>query len=218
MKRSERHQLKRDELIASLNKLASLIKERSQMFIIGGAAILVIILVIFGVKFFKSQSLKAEGHLLSEVIKLSSDLRKNPENIKKLEELAVKGDSSRLAYVKLGEYFIEKGEFGKAISYLEKATKKKGDLFYAQSMNLIAQVHMEQKAYDEAIETYKKMEKENPEGYSRDIILYHKAEALEKMGNTEEALVIYKQLEKEFPETYFGHDAAGKINELEEIK
>ena len=132
--------------------------------------------------------------------------------------MASKGDTSRLAYIKLGEYFIEKGNFEKAISYLKKATDKKGDLFYAQAMNLIAQVYMAQKAYDKAIEIYETIEKESPEGYPLDIILYHKADALKKKGNPELAQASYKKLETEFPETYFGHDAASKISALEETK
>jgi TolA-binding protein len=74
------------------------------------------------------------------------------------------------------------------------------------------------KNYDQAIALYAKLEKEKPEDYAFEVILFHKAEALEGKGDKAEALAVYKKLQQDYPQSYYGYDASDRVRKLEAAK
>lgn len=215
MKRIKRKQLKEDELISTVGRIVNFVKKRTREFIALGVVIVLVILVFVGARLVKIHNIKKESHILGQILELRSELDDNPENVGELERLADKGKFSRLAYLLLAGYWVEKGNFDKAEKSLQQITKGKKDIFYYQAQDLLAQVHMKRKDFDKALQIYKEIEEENPEEYTLDAILFHQAEAFEQKGNIEEALTLYRKVQEEYPQTYFGYDAAQKVEELE---
>ncbi len=218
MKRIKRKQLKEDEFITTINKIMNFAKKRARELLAFGVVIILAILIFAGARFIKVQNIKKESRMLGQILELQSNLDEGPENLKKLEELAVKGKYSRLASLLLAGHWVEKGDFDKAQKSIQKVTKGKRDIFYFQAQDLLAQIHMKQMDFDKAINIYKKIEEENPEEYALDAVLYRLADAHEQKGNVEEALALYKRVQQEYPQTYFGYDASQKINKLEPKK
>lgn len=219
MKRIKRKQLKEDELVTTLTKLIRFARKREKELIIAGGVIIVMILAFVGTRLVRSQHLKKESRFISQVVKLSSELESNPQNLAELEKLANgQGQYAKLASVILGNYWLEKGELDKAEKILKKVSAKKKDLFYYQSRDLLAQLYLKRKDFDQALKIYKKLEEEKPEAYTLDAILFHKAEVLEKKGDFQQALSLYKRIQAEFPQTYFGYDASQKAKKLESKK
>ncbi|MFB0564942.1 MAG: tetratricopeptide repeat protein [Candidatus Aminicenantaceae bacterium] len=218
MKRIKRKQLKEDEFVTTINKIIRFIKKRTKELIALVVIVLIGILIFAGVRFVKSRINKREARTLSQIIKLNSELNDNPDSVEKLEELAGGGKFSALANVYLATYWIENGDFDRAISLLEKVEKGKKDIFYFQAKDLLAKIYMRKKNYDKAIEIYKRIEEDNPSVYSLDVILFNLAEAYEKKGDVEGALALYKRIKEQFPMTSYGYDASQKVLRLEKEK
>ena len=102
--------------------------------------------------------------------------------------------------------------------YLDEIAVGKKDLIYYQAEDLKGQIFISQENYDDAITLYGKLEEENPKEYVLDAVLFHKAQAHEKKGETAEALLLYKRLQEEFSQTYYGYDASAKVLNLEQKK
>jgi len=218
MKRLKRKQLKSDEFVTTFGKVVNFMKKWKREFKIGGVALLIVIFAFLCMQFIQSKTLKKQNILLGDIFRLSSELNESPEKIVELENLAGNGKYSRLGFLKLGIYWFEQGDFVKALDQLNKIASKKKDLLYYQAQDLTAQIFGEQKDYDRAIEIYETIEKEEPDGYSLDALLFHKAETLEDKGDTELALAVYKKIQEDFPQTYYGMDASSKVIDLEEKK
>jgi tetratricopeptide (TPR) repeat protein len=215
MKRIVRKQLKEDEFVSGFNKAVHYIRTHTRELTTFFVAIVVLAAFIFGVKFVSRQNLKKESQLLTQILELRTDLDEKPENVAKLEELAGRGKFSRMAYTALASYWIENGDLDKAQTYLEEFPQKQRDVLYYQAQNLLAQVHFKKKDYEKAIEIYRRIEEEDPENYSLEVVLFHRAEVHEEMGETDEALALYRKLQEEYSQTYYGFDASQKIKELE---
>lgn len=218
MKRIKRKQLKEDELITTVGKIINFVKKRARELIAVGVVIGLVILIFAGARLIKIQNVKKESRLLAQILKLDSELDENSENIENLKKLASKGKFSRLAYLRLASYWVEKGDFDKAEKSLLKVAQGERDIFYYQAQDLLAQIYIKRKDFDKAIDIYKKIEEENPKEYTLDAVLFHKAEALEQKGDIEEALSLYKKVQEEFPQTYFAYDASQKVSKLEQKK
>jgi tetratricopeptide (TPR) repeat protein len=218
MKRLKRKQLKEDEFVTTFNKIVNFLKKWKREFLMGGVALLCALLIFAGFQLIKSQNLKKQNILLNKIFQLSSELSENPDKIAELEELAGRGKYSRMAYLQLGIYWFEQGDFEKALAQLNNIPANKKDLLYYQAQDLAAQIYAEQEKYDEAIKVYEKIEEEKPKDYALDTVMFRKAEALEEKGDTEQALALYKKIQDNFPQTHFGRDASQKITQLEEKK
>jgi predicted negative regulator of RcsB-dependent stress response len=215
MKRKKRKQLKEDELVTTVNKIVAFLKKHTRELFTFGIVVLLIFLIIIGSKFMRLQSTKKENRLLSQILKVNSELNENPENVAKLEELAGNGKFTRVGYILLATHWIENGDLDKAVASLEKIKKSKKDLFYYRAQDLMATIQFKRKNYDEAIEIYKQIEKEKPKDFSLEVILFHRAEIHEEKGEKEEALTLYKRIQEEFPQTYYSMDASRRIEKLE---
>jgi len=218
MKRIKRKQLKEDELVTTFNKILRFASKRSRELIAIATAIVLIIVIIVGVRLVKAHNIKKESRILGEILELASNIKENPENIQKLEDMAGKGKFSRLAYLQLAGYYVEIGDLRKAEAYLKRVSDKKKDLSYYQAQDLLAQIHIKKGDYDKAIDIYQKIVKEKPQEYVMDAVLFRQAEALEQKGNIDEALALYKKIQEDYPQTFFGYDASQKVQKLGEKK
>jgi predicted negative regulator of RcsB-dependent stress response len=214
MKRTTKKHLKEDKLQMTATNIVEFSREHTKEISIAGAGVAVLILAFIVFQVISVQQTKKENRILDHILTLSSEVRENPEKIAELEELAGKGRFSRIGYLELAKYWFEKEDFAKVTAYLDEMSKGKKDLVYYQAQDLMGQVYISQNDYDNAIALYGKLEEKNPKEYVLDAVLFHKAHAHEKKGETEEALVLYKRIQEEFSQTYFGYDASVKVLDL----
>jgi len=215
MKRIKRKRLKEDEFVSTMAKVVNYAKGHTREITAVASALLVIVAVLIVVRWVQARTASRHSRLLGEILEISAQLKENPGRLAELEKLAGEGKYSRMAYIKLAAYHIEKGETEKARDYLGKIPAREKDLLYYQSRDMLAQILVTEGAYDQAIEIYKKIEEEKPEDFALDIALFHEAQAYEKKGDDEEALVLYRRIQEEYAQTYFGLEAAQKVGELE---
>ena len=217
MKKVVKKQLKEDEFLTTVNKIIRFASKRKKELLAGLGAVVVIILIILGIRLIKTQQVKKESALLTDIFQLSTEILDNPEKLTELEELAGNGKFARVATIRLASYWYEKENFVKAEELLSKFPSSKKDLFYYQARDLQAQVLRKQNKLDEALAIYTAI-MENPENYSLDVVYSHMAELYEEKGDSAKALEFYKKLQEEFAQSYYAYDAASKIRELEEKK
>jgi len=98
---------------------------------------------------------------------------------------------------------------------LERVKDKGSDLIHYQILDLYGQVLSRQNKLDEAIAVYRQVEKEKPESYPLDLILFHLAEVYEKKGDRQQALTVYQELQAGYQNTYYGYQAAMKVMKLQ---
>jgi predicted negative regulator of RcsB-dependent stress response len=218
MKRATRKHLKEDKFQKTITDIVDFSKKHTKEISFAGVGVVVLILAFIVFQLISAQQIRKENKSLDQILTLSNEIRSNPEKIAELEELAGKGRFSRIGYLELAKYWFEKEDFAKVTPFLDEISKGKRDLVYYQAQDLKGQVYISQKDYDSAILLYGELEEKNPEAYVLDAVLFHKAQAHEKKGETEEALVLYKRLQEEFSQTYYGYDASAKVLNLEEKK
>lgn len=215
MKRVVRKQLKEDEFVSTMTKVINFIKIRTRLILFVSAGLVFLILFYLGVRFIQAQHLRKESELLSQLLSLKAELKTNPEKLADLGKLAGGGKFGRVAFVIEATYWVEKGEFERADEALAKFPEQPKDFLYFQAQDLLGQIQVFRKNYDQAIAIFERIEKEKPEKYGLDVILYHKAEALEARGNRGAALSVYKSLQEKFPQSYYGFDASERARRLE---
>ncbi len=215
MKKAIKKQLKEDEFVSSMTKFINFLKKRTREIIILSAGLVIVVLLYIGLRFIQAENMKKESETLSQLLTLKAELKTNPEKLADLAKLAGKGKFSRLGYIIEATYWVEKGELEKAEEVLVKFSPQPKDFLYFQAQVLLGQVHFYRKNYDRAIAIFEKIEEEKPEDYGLEVILYHKAEALEAKGEREAALAVYKSIQEKFPQSYYGFDASERARKLE---
>ncbi|MFC2157956.1 tetratricopeptide repeat protein [Acidobacteriota bacterium] len=215
MKKEVKKQIKEDKFIDTVNLVVDFVTHRKKEMMMGLAAILGILVIFIGIKILNAGSVKKENQVLTQILSLTEELKDKPENVEELEKLAGKGKFSRMAYIQLANYHINNKDFARAEEELKKIPENKKDLLYMQSRDILAQVYLYQKKFDEALTIYDTMERD-PGEFSLDILLFNKASVFEEKGETDRALEIYKRVESDFSQTYFGYEASQKVKELEE--
>ena len=215
MKKDVKKQLKEDEFVSTMTKIMHFVETRTHEIILGLCGLAAIAIVFVGLRFLHGQNLKRASQTLGQMIELRATLADQPGNLAKLEALQGKGRYGRLPYVLLSSYWIEKGEPAKAKDLLAKVGSSPRDFIYYQAQDLLGRVNGLARDYDQAVALYDKLEKDKPGAYPLDVVLYHKAEALEAKSDTAGALAIYKKLQEDYPRSYFGYEAAAKVRKLE---
>jgi predicted negative regulator of RcsB-dependent stress response len=215
MKKVVKKQLKEDEFVSTMNKIVRFFETRTKEIIIGASVVAFIVLLFVGLRFIQSQNLKKESLMLGQMLELRSTLSTKPENLAKLEALEGTGKYGRLAYVLVATYWVDQGDLNKARELLSKVATTPRDFVYYQAQDLLGKVDTLEKKYDQAIAIYSKLEKDKPHDYTLDVILFHKAEALEGKGDKAAALEVYKKLQQDYPQSYYGYDAADRVRKLE---
>ena len=214
MKRVERQHLKEDEFVSGINRFLDLAKTWKRELLMGLGVLVFLALVFLGVTFLKNRGLRAESRVVGEIISLRAGLDQKPENLPRLEKLAGSGNYSRVAYVALATYWLEKGELDKAEKSASAVKPTRRDFIAYQAQDLLAQILVRKKDFARALAIYAGIEKEKPASYPLDAVLFHKAEALELKGDFPEALAVYKKLQEEYNQTYYGYEASLKVARL----
>jgi len=216
MKRKERHQLKEDELKTALSRLYAWARKYQREIFVGLVLVGLVALVILGVKVIKAHQLRKESRLLTQIIELRQSLEKGEmEKVNQLEQLKGSGRFSRLAYLELASYYYDQGQLEKSLVYLEEFPSRPKDVLWVKALDLKAQVLRAQKKYEEAVKIYELLEKEVPDDFPEDIILFHKAQILEESGEIKAAIELYTRLKNEFSQTYFGYEASQRLTQLQ---
>lgn len=215
MKRTERKQLKENELATGLSQFLKWVKKHEKKFMALALALVVLLIVIVSVKLFISYQKSREASYLSHVLALRAELEQKPENLSQLENMAEKSRYGRIASLTLASYYLEKNDLEKAEKSLVRVKDRGKDLIHYQILDLYAQVQTKKGNYDQAIEIYRQIEKENPRAYPLDVVLFRLAETYEKKREDKQALNIYKELQTKYQNTYYGYQAAFKAMKLE---
>jgi len=215
MKKVIKKQLKEDELVSTMTKVVNFVKGRTREIMLVAIGLAFLFLLYLGLRFIQAQNADKETRLVSDLLELRTEFKTNPEKIEELRRLAGRGKFSRLAYILEATYWVEQGELAKAEEALVRIAPKPRDFIYYQAQDLLGQVHFFKKDYDQAIAVFQKIEEENPREYGLDVILYHKAEALEAKGDKEAALAVYKAIREKFPQSYYGFDAIERARKIE---
>jgi len=215
MKRTERKQLKEDELATGLSRFFLWVKKHGKQLEIGGIAVVVVAAIIIGLRLYSGYRKSQEVNYLNQVLTLRAELDQKPENLAELEKLAGSSRYGRIASLSLAAYYVEKNNFSQAEKILERVKDKGSDLIHYQILDLYGQVLSRQNKLDEAIAVYRQVEKEKPESYPLDLILFHLAEVYEKKGDRQQALTVYQELQAGYQNTYYGYQAAMKVMKLQ---
>jgi tetratricopeptide (TPR) repeat protein len=215
MKRTERKHLKEDEFASGLQQFFNFFTHNKNIFFIALGLVALGVLIFLGVRFLQGQGLDKQGQVEARILELYSGLDKQPGNAAKLEEIASRGQSGRMAFLLLGDYWVSQGNPEKAEALLAKVKDNPKDLVYYQAQDLLGQIYFQRKDYDKAIEIYKAIQADEPKDYPLDEVIFRQAEALEKKGQKTEALTLYKKVQDEYMEGAFAYQAAQKVRQLE---
>jgi predicted negative regulator of RcsB-dependent stress response len=215
MKKVVKKQLKEDEFVSTMTKIFEFVKKRRREIIIIAAAGVFFILLYAGLRFLQAQNIKKESELLSRMLELRAELSQNPAKLAELKQTAGRGKFARLAFVLEATHWMERGELEKAKEALATLKPEPRDFIYYQAQDLLGQINLLQKNYGQAVAIYQKLEEAEPEEYGLDVILFHKAEALEGKGDREAALALYKDIQKKYPQSYYSFDASDRVRKIE---
>lgn len=221
MKRRERKHLKQDEFVSTMTRIVRFFRQYQRELKIAAVSLAVIIGLMAIIKVIQIKSSARANQELATILKLSNNLRDKisstegePSEVSELEKLSGRGKYSRLAYLYLATYWVEKNDLNRAQSCLEKFPGEPRDLFYYQARDLLGEILIWRQEYDRAIEIYEALEKEKNMPYVRELILIHLAEVLEKKGEQKKALEKYRQLQQEFPYSAYIWNIADRIRRL----
>jgi tetratricopeptide (TPR) repeat protein len=214
MKRVERHQLQKDGFVSGMTRFLELVKTWERELLIGLGVLVLLALVFLGITFLRNRGQLAESRVVGEIGALRADLDKRPENLSRLEKLAGPGKYSRVAYIALATYWLEKGDLEKAEKNASAVNSSRRDFIAYEAQDLLARILVRKKDFGRALEIYTRIEKEKPASYPLDAVLFHKAEALELKGDVPEALAVYKKLQEEYNQSYYGYEASLKVGRL----
>lgn len=215
MKRTERRQLKENELATGLSQFVRWVRKHEKKFMALALGLVVLLGLAVGIKLLLDYQKSREAGYLSQVLALKAELDQKPENLAKLEDLARKRKFGRIAGLVLATYYLEKNDLDKAEQLLSGVKDRGRDLVHYQILDLYAQVESRRGRYDRAVEIYRQMEKEKPTDYPLDVILFRLAEAYEKAGQSDQAIGIYRDLQANYQNTYYGYQAVMKVMKLE---
>ncbi len=214
MKRTERRQLKENELATGLSRFLSWVRKHEKQFMAIAIALVALLLVAVGIRWFVNYQRSVEASYISQILSLKAELDQKPENLAQLEKLAGKGRYGRIASLVLATYYVEKNDLEKAEKVLTGVKDRERDLIHYQILDLYAQVLSRRGQLNRAVEIYHQIEKEKPGSYPLDVVLFRLAESYEKMGQNDPALNVYRQLQMEYPNTYYGYQATFKAMKL----
>ncbi len=215
MKKEIKKQIKEDEFVSIVTHIVRFFKTHHKTLAAALAGVLAVILLVFGIRFLRAQTLQRQSRVVSDLLSLRADLDKDPKKLADLEKKAGDGKFERFGYILLGTYWMDNGDLAKAEAAFRKIKDRPRDLTYYQAQDLLGQIAFLRKDYDGAVKIYEAVEKDRLGEYALDAILFHKAEALEKKGDKAAALALYKKLQETYSQTYFGYDASFKVRKLE---
>ncbi len=221
MRRRERKHLKEDEFVSTLSKTINFFRRYQRELKIIAFSVLAVLVIVAVIRALQIQSNHRANKELALILELRDNLKSKalesseiPAEVTQLEKAAGPGKFSRLAYLFLATYWVEKNDLSKAKSYLEKFPDQPKDIFYFEARDLLAQVLTWMADFDRAVSVLESLEKEKNTTYPPEAILIHLAEALEQKGDKAKALEKYRQVQEKFPTAAYLWNIADRIRRL----
>ncbi len=221
MKRRERKHLKEDEFVSTLTKIIRFFHNWQRELKIAGFSLVAILMIIVVIRAVQVQSENRANRDLAQIMKLQAGLmakatssEENPAELTQLEKIAGRGKFSRLAYLYLVNYWVQRNDLAQAQAALEKFPERPKDLFYFQAKDLLGQVLTWRKEFDRALALFDSLEKEANGVYPLEAVLIHSAEALEQKGDKAQALAKYRQVQEKYPQAAFFWNVSERIRRL----
>lgn len=221
MKRRERKHLKEDELVSTLTKIIRFLKRWQRELKIAAFSLLALLMIIVVIRTIQVRGGQRANQDLAQIMKLQAALKakattseEKPAELSELEKIAGRGKFTRLAYLYLANYWVERNDLAQARAWLEKFPERPKDIFYFQAKDLLGQVLTWQKEFDGALELFNSLEKEVDEIYPLEVVLIHSAEALEQKGDKTQAIAKYRQVQEQNPQAAFFWNLNERIRRL----
>jgi predicted negative regulator of RcsB-dependent stress response len=205
-----RHELKeQDEITTSLQRLTEIAYARKKEFIVGGSALLVVILAIVGWSLYRSsQNTKAQLQL-AQVIRVYDDTTKPDKQ--RFESTITEAQKTIDAYGSspagaIAEYYAglsheALGDTTKAVQSLQGAIDHGDTTIKGVAQFALAGIHKKHGEGTKAIEVYKQLYDSG--NYSKSAVAYELAVLYEATDQPNQARDYYQKIVTEFPESPF---------------
>ncbi len=235
-RRITRKQMKKDEFVSTVSKIAMYIEEHWQLFAYGIGAIAVNILIIFstvyylnykeenlvrvlnqGIEYFHAPiSVESDQNIASIEPTFKTEKERYQEALKIFQQILEEAPRSRVAALAL--YYSGLSHF-----HLEMYPEASKDLeeFIAQAeetllrdvaRSSLAQAYSRGDNYEASARVWSELAEDQTSLYPQADALLHLAEAKAAQGKTEEAMDIYKRIVNEFPGTMAAMEARNFIS------
>jgi len=239
LKRAERHHLKQDELLTSLDHSAVWLGAHRKTLVVGGVAILAALVVGFGAKlYFDTLNRKAEaafaqainvyhGHVGPSAGETEGGADVHPRfstgeerQLAALEAMEkVARDFPRQKQGRQARYYAALCQWGlnrleDAERNLQEVVRGPRDLQYYLAGDVLAGVKSQKGNPAEAIELLRNLVEDSKNPVPKDHLLFRLAEARQKAGQLEEASRDYQRLLEEYPDSPLSSEADSRRQEL----
>ncbi len=239
MKRAERHHLKQDELLTSLDHSAVWLGAHRKTLVVGGVAVLAALVLGFGAKlYFDTGDRKAEaafalalnayhGHVGAGTGETAGGADVHPRfstgqerQLAALEAMEkVARDFPRRKQGRQARYYAGLCQWGlsrlqDAERNLQEVVRGPRDLQYYLAAEALAGVKSQKGDAAEAIELLRKLVEDSKNPLPKDHLLFRLAEARQKAGQIEEASRDFQRLLDEYPDSPLRSEADSRRQEL----
>ncbi len=237
MKRTERHHLKQDELVAGIGQATHWFESHRQNVVNAVLVALGAGLLLGGIYIYRTRKADEGRGLLTEALKqfhgtVGAEGEEAAPNVQKfptaedkyrtalasLEKVASdfgSYDSGRQARYYAGLCQAELDDFEGAERSLQELRSGDRDLLYYLASNALAAIKTERGNHAEAVEIYRPLVEDTQNPLPKDYLLFELAKAEERAGYLEQARQTYDRVLAEHPESQLRGDALSRKELLE---
>lgn len=217
-----------DKIVAveeALSKTEQFIEDNQKWLIIGLTAIVLVVLGLLAYnKLYKapreakakSEVFMAEKYFEADSLDLALNGDGNHAGFLEIIDNYGSTQTGNLAHYYAGMCFLKKGEYQKAIDYLEDFSS---DEMMVSSMALggIGDAYLELGNNDKAISYYKQAASNKPNEFTSPVFLMKAGLTSELKGDYAAALKFYEELKQKFPRSFEGRDIDKYITKATEL-
>lgn len=198
----------------ALSKSEKFIENNQKIIIIVLSAIVVIVLGFLGYNKFitEPREIKADNEIFSaqgyfEQDSLDKALNGDGQNAGFIDIINDYGStkSGNLAKYYAGVCFLKKGEFQKAVDYLEDFSTE-DPLVGPMAIGALGDAYLELGKNENAVSQYMKAANENENELTAPVFLMKAGMTYELLGTYDKALEVYKTIKTKFPRSFEGRD------------
>jgi len=218
-----RHQLKeQDEITTKLQTFLDLVVARKKELTTGLIVIAVLVIAVFGWRYFSSRRNAAAQAQLSQAITIYNDtanIKSDKERYEKTIAEAQKthdqyrslpAGSIALYYVALSQEGL--GDTTKAVQNLEEVARSGDASIQSVAQFALGAIHKKHGETQKAIDTYKQLYDKG--GYSKAAVAFELATLYEDAKQVDQAKDFYQKLVSEFPDSPFRQSADDALKRL----
>jgi len=238
VKRKERHDLKRNELLVLFEDLAEW-SSKNQQFLKSAVVIAIVAAAaIGGLYVYQHGRAQTASALLDEALKKyhgvirESSIVAAPEEGTMFDSVADRYRASLEAFQKVAQDYgsldqgrearyyaalcqIGLGQLDDAQALLEEVVRKRGDLLYSLASQTLATVKAQKGDHSGAAEIYRAMVDDAQDPLPKDQLLFAMAQQLEEGDRLEEAFQAYERFLKDYPRSMLRAEAEQRSELLE---